>query len=632
MASASVRRPPYKDFLQPALHRRFSTTALILLVIAYVYAIGLARWNSFLWSWFPIGPTGFRAAFFWFSGSLILILRIAQYHPGYRTSDSAFDTFLKHWRNFSTLETILTYAFSAWLFAQVYLLSQPKDSGLEWVTYLSYDRQRLNEKAVFITTHLVMLGVYQAIRHLYLDIDRLLLGVAKPSEKAVRNNNSDVGTLMKKFWGEMPSIFLQSLNQTLASLILTLVTYPFLRKVVWRLSLFFFRPFFNLPKTNYVPYSWPVSFKSATSIILASTMLLIVWIAGNTAFTMFMVKEPTKDQRPFTSGSKDPNGSLLNGLGHRKLFYKCFAMWELALIARDFPERRKAIYEDLDRKDGPAWSQVCSICLEVLKSLETNIGNYGKAPEPVAAPVVQPVEEKVRTAPPPKEEPIFLGGPARRRNFLSEVEKTVVEVAVAPGQGSPLKPFAKRVIDAAKHQLLEIQKAVTGTDDTASLIRSWALKGLHKWVGIPFRKEYRRRMLHAVLGSPYGEPSLYINAAYALSMLTSHSLQEDKYGNVQRDIATIIRTLTNMTKKLDRFKEGFEVHWTDVEGIKECPEVDAILEALREALTTLIVEFGPYARDLRLTLTDMRLAREAANFPEPQPRADHLLDLNQWKR
>lgn len=216
----------------------------------------------------------------------------------------------------------MTYAFSAWLFAQVYLLSQPKDSGLEWVTYLSYDRQRLNEKAVFITTHLVVLGVYQAIRHLYLDIDRLLLGVAKPSEKAVRNNNSDVGTLMKKFWGEMPIIFLQSLNQTLVSLLLTFVTYPFLRKVVWRLSLFFFRPFFNLPKTNYVPYSWPVSFKSVTAIVLASTMLLIVWIAGNTAFTMFMVKEPTKDQRPFTSGSKDPNGSLLNGLRHRKLFYK----------------------------------------------------------------------------------------------------------------------------------------------------------------------------------------------------------------------------------------------------------------------------------------------------------------------
>lgn len=217
----------------------------------------------------------------------------------------------------------MTYAFSAWLFAQVYIFSQSKDSGLEWVTYLSYDRQRLNEKAVAFTTHFAILGAYQAIRHLYLDNDRLFLGVAKPSEGAVQNSSSDVGTLMKKFWGEMPKIFAESLNQTLASGILTLVIYPFfLRKAVWRLSLFFFRPFFNLPKTNYVPYSWPISFSSFVSMALASFMLLIVWIAGNTAFTMFMVKEPTKDQRPFTTGSKDPNGSLLNGLKHKKLFFK----------------------------------------------------------------------------------------------------------------------------------------------------------------------------------------------------------------------------------------------------------------------------------------------------------------------
>lgn len=275
-----------------------------------------------LWSWFPIGPTGIRAAFLWFSGSLILILRIAQYHPGYRTSDSAYDTFLKHYRNFSTLETIVTYAFSAWLFAQVYIFSKPQDSGLEWVTYLSYDRQRLNEKAVAFTTHFAILGAYQAIRHLYVDTDRLFLGVAKPSEAGVQNN-TDVGTLMKKFQGELPKICGEALNQTVASAILTLAIYPFfLRKPVWRLSLFFFRPFFNLPKTNYVPYSWPISFSSFFSMVLASFMLLLVWIAGNTAFTMFMVKEPTKDQRPFTTGSKDPNGSLLNGLKHKKLFFK----------------------------------------------------------------------------------------------------------------------------------------------------------------------------------------------------------------------------------------------------------------------------------------------------------------------
>lgn len=43
---APVRRAPYKDFLQPALHRRFTSTATILLAIAFVEAVVLASWDS----------------------------------------------------------------------------------------------------------------------------------------------------------------------------------------------------------------------------------------------------------------------------------------------------------------------------------------------------------------------------------------------------------------------------------------------------------------------------------------------------------------------------------------------------------------------------------------------------------
>ena len=43
---APVRRAPYKDFLQPALHRRFTSTATILLAIAFVEAVVLSSWDS----------------------------------------------------------------------------------------------------------------------------------------------------------------------------------------------------------------------------------------------------------------------------------------------------------------------------------------------------------------------------------------------------------------------------------------------------------------------------------------------------------------------------------------------------------------------------------------------------------
>lgn len=46
MAGITVRRAPYKDFLQPALQRRFSLTATILLVVSYLEALLTADWES----------------------------------------------------------------------------------------------------------------------------------------------------------------------------------------------------------------------------------------------------------------------------------------------------------------------------------------------------------------------------------------------------------------------------------------------------------------------------------------------------------------------------------------------------------------------------------------------------------
>lgn len=46
MAGLPVRRAPYKDFLQPALQRRFASTATVLLTVSYVEAVLLGTWDS----------------------------------------------------------------------------------------------------------------------------------------------------------------------------------------------------------------------------------------------------------------------------------------------------------------------------------------------------------------------------------------------------------------------------------------------------------------------------------------------------------------------------------------------------------------------------------------------------------
>ncbi|KAK0639409.1 nucleoporin protein Ndc1-Nup [Cercophora newfieldiana] len=609
MAGATVRRPSYKDVLQPALHRRFTTTALILTGIAYGYGILLGRWNSFLWSWFPIGPVGLRMAFLLPTCFSLLILRIAQYHVGRRTSDSGIETFLQHAVRIQTAEALFTYTFASYSFSQVYLWSLPEDAGLGWITYFAPDRARLNEKTIFFATHFVILGLYQGVVHLFRDEDRIILGTARPGKGTVEKQPAE--SPIWRVVAELPRVAAVSLNQSFFGVLLSMFVYTvFLRSNIWRMMLFFFRPIYNLPRTNLLPSSLPFTLSALGRSFFASFMLLVLLNTGNTAFSIFLAKEPLKNGKPLSSDSKDPNGSLLNGLKSKKDPIKCFAMWELAFIARDYEDRRKAIYEDIDRKGGPMWTQIYGICLEVLKGIESRIDSYGKpsAPSPTET---EKVEPKKRTTAPPKEDAIFQSTPQKPK-FLEEVEKVVNQATVAPGQGSQLSPLAKKALESGKTQLLKVQKEVTGSDDPQGLFKELALKVLNSAAGWPFRREYGRRLAHAVLGAPYGEPSIYINAVTALSLLAAQSLTEDKYGNVQRDVATIIRTLTTITKKLETFSANLTPHWTDISGSKSCPEVEGVLAAFKEALGQLIKEFAPYQRDLRLSLTDMRLAKEAA--------------------
>ncbi|TPX11849.1 uncharacterized protein E0L32_007347 [Thyridium curvatum] len=613
MAPATIRRAPYKDFLQPALQRRFSTTAIILAVISYIEAVFLANWDSYFWSWFPVGPTGLRAFFLFFCGLAIIILRIAQYHVGLRTSNSPFQTFTQNALKPQTAEAIFSYVVSGWLFSQVYLWSVSSHANLDWITYYSGDRARLNEKPLFLTTHFVIYGVLRALLHLFRDTDRLVLGTVRHQTSTSTHQTSGSANQIRRFADNMPALIINSITESLVATLLSLVVYAlFVRHTAWRIALLVFRPFYNLPKTNMVPLSMPYSLWLIVRCIFASILISFLWVAGNAAFSLFLVSEPIKNGKPLTSESKDANGSLLNGLKSKKMPIRTFAMWELAFIARDFDSRRKAIYEDIDRKDGPMWSQIYGICLETVKSIETRIDNYGKPPAPTAAPTTaDQAEGHKRVSQPLKEDPILISTP-QSKTLRSQMERAVSRAATDPSQSSRLSPVAKKAVADARGKLAAVQKELSSPENNGSPLQMGVHRLLQSPLGWPFRQEFRQRFAAAVLGTPQGEAGLYVNAIYALSQLAVHSLTEDKFGNVQRDVASIIRSLTSVARKLEAFKSAFSIHWTDLSRDRSCPEVDAIVEALQAGLTDLITNFGPYSRDLRLSQTDMRLAKEAA--------------------
>lgn len=243
--------------------------------------------------------------------------------------------------------------------------------------------------------------------------------------------------------------------------------------------------------------------------------------------------------------------------------------------------------------------------------------NYGKKPEAPSTGLV-PVNKDDKLEPRPymqvSNEKILLATPAKK-TLRSEVEKVVGQSAMSPGQGSRLSPIVQKSLAEAKGAVDSFARQAAGTDNPNNPFHYWTRRVLDSPLGASFKQTLNRRLTAVVLGTPYAEPSLFLNAISALTRLAVLSLAEDSYGNVQRDVATIIRTFTTIITKLEKFKAEFPVHWTDFDGSKECAEIDAILGALKEGLKQLITSFGPYARDLRLTFADMRHAREAAGVP-----------------
>ncbi|KAI0449040.1 nucleoporin protein Ndc1-Nup [Xylaria acuta] len=625
-----ARRAPYKDFLQPALQRRFAGTAAILVGLAYFESVTLSSWNSFIWAWFPLGLPGLRALAIFLCVLPIIILRIAHAHMGIRTSNSPFEALANIVLPFSTFETVVTYVISAVLFSQVYLKSTPEDAGIRWISYAT-GRSRLNEHAVFYTVNFIVLGLVQGVIHIALDQNRLVLGAvrARPEVEGGNEGNAAQPTPPEHWsikigqWTPILVVRCGMLAITVA-MVNYMVLYHFVRVSAWRSSMWLFRFIYtDLPRYNLPPGSAPWSFWMLGRTIWASFLLGLLWYFADIAFRVQLTREPLKNEQPLTAESKDPNGSLLNGLKSRKPRIFAFAMWELAFIARDYTTRRQSIFEDIDRRDGPTWSQIYASCLDTIKDIERKIDNYQNppAPAPEAEPAAAPTQPRERISQPVRTNDVSAARPVDKTYLIRD---TVSKVVTSPGK-TPIEDWApvikKHAVKVADRVMTREQKEALQPQAMRGYMASVAVRVMAlPFLGPIFQQTFDRQLAKAVLGSPYAETSVYINAAYALSRLAVCSLAEDRYGNVQRDVASIIRTFTVVIRKLETIRDGFPTHWTDLSQTRQCPEVTEVLTALKVGLGALVTAFARYSTDLRLSRADMRLAREAAAMPQPGER------------
>lgn len=503
------------------------------------------------------------------------------------------------------------------------------------------DRRVLNEKPIYLTSYLLILAVVQANFHLCHDYDRIDTQGTKNGEGAPSTQNSHAAVpAYLRLQSKIGVLVLRAgfrvvVVAMLAPIVYSLPIgiYPYsIRIFSWRSTRLWAKLFYTLPHATSPPGIGPFHLMLLLRTLISGFMLVMLWEVGNEAFSAYVAQEPLKNERPITFESRDPNGSLLTGLKGQKIqtrvrdftivlirhanYTKAFAFWELAYISQRFEGRRKAIFEDIDRKGGSMWSQILSICLETIGEMATRIDNYENPPAPQTnASTHDEIKSLPRLTEPLKSglggsDDLFSSPSRKASGFEAKLfsrDKTST---------NNLSPRVKQLASKAESAVLTPEQRQTVTSGGyVGLLRQPFLQLLQYRIGQPFRQEYRRKMAAVVLGQPYGDVGIIVDAVDSLTRFAVCSLTEDKFGNVQRDVKLIIRTFTTAVTKLEQFRDNVGFHWTDVEQRRESPEVDTILAALKGGLDELVAAFGDYSEDLRLSQSEMRMAREAAATP-----------------
>ncbi|KAL9099436.1 MAG: hypothetical protein Q9163_005061 [Psora crenata] len=411
----------------------------------------------------------------------------------------------------------------------------------------------------------------------------------------------------------------------------------FIRRTAWNWSLSVAALLWDVPhsRLSYIPPHYPsLVYKS----ISAGLLLNFLWHSSNALFTTYVARQPIKKEQPLSSESKDPTGTLLNGLKSKREIPKTFAFWELSLITSSFPDRRKAIFTDIDRPSGAAWSQISTLCLNNLASVNSRINEFlnptAEAPKPTSLTQQQPgesVETLPRLSTPLKQENIFAKPPPPSSS-LEKLESNVGTIAKSYGQSpSPgtvrvlYSPKAKTLLSSGSHKLLSspatqkllesgLQKQLS-RDDVQKLVDGYKTRFLRSRFGRPFRQTFARRVRAVVLGCPYSDYYPLITSIKAHTALARASIEEDPYGCVAKDIPNLIRTYCTTVETIEAFVRNLPPHWTDVdfkENDRIVEETATLVECMKSGIGDILQSFGQFASELGIGPAEAAAARRIA--------------------
>lgn len=669
----------YKDFLTPALHRRFCSAAGITLLLCLIDSFLLSTSSHLFWSWFPFGPAGLRALLLFMPCLMVFIVRLANMHIGQRTSSSPaqvlYGKLVGAKALASTLNTVFWYWGSAFLFGETYIWSRASTAELVMVDVgdPNWVRPRLNENPIVLRCMFSTLAVAQSVLHFWRDYDRVRIGEDEKEDTSAVSYARGMPTPVRELAARAKTIVARSVNLTIIAICIfpPTIYYTILRRFAWRVTYSFASIFYSDLPSNAAPSGVQHLTLLVPQALFSSFMLVLLWEVSNATFDVFTSQPPLRKGQTLTSQvqdangvilhkSKDPNGSLLTGLKSKKEVNKAFALWELFLITTQYEVRRKTIFTEVDRSTGSTWSQICKHCLDEVKSVQ---GRINLANQPAEHQKKQD-EQNIRAQQPPvmphaqvdtglqriADRQVINDGdlqsPSRKPDFYNTVGNLARSMGQQPGAHNPILPRAQKAIEWSKDQVLPQEYQERLRPQHLERQASGKLVELLRMpIGIPFRQTFAKKVNAVIFGSPSSQKTTIVHAAKSLSQLAVLSLKEDDYGQAQKDIANITRTFTSTIVAIERYVQEVQPHWTDVEFLQErdrnIAAVEELLDVLKTGLEQILLAFGEYAETLSLSKKEVREAREASikvpkqpvsemeQAPAPQRRAQPVPEMEQ---
>jgi nucleoporin NDC1 len=556
----------------------------------------------------PLGPVGVRTALLFIPTMIVYILRVAQMHVGQRSTISPVSTFMTYCTRLDTPRTFMAYTVSAWVFSEIYIWSRSSSDRLDYTDPGKlHERIRLNERPIFLRSMFVILGSAQAFLHLCRDYDRIRVPATASTRSQVSSKPTTRPSPNSQILDKLLDIIKES---TILALVVVgvgpIIYFTFMRNLLWSWHYSFAKYLVSLPKST-KPAGLVGVVDLLGKFIVEGSYLATLWGLSNTTFNIYMSQEPLKKDKPITDDSKDPNGSLLNGLKSKREVAKNIAFWELALITERFSHRRQRIFQEDDRRNGATWKQVVEVCLGEIRDIKSRIDAQRSPGSQTRSGAEKKPEEPIQLVPrissPIKEDKIMGPGvpPENRLQKFEAFASDFAKVHSSPENARNAR--AKKLLDSGTKGLNQ------GVQTSRGFLDQYSSQFFQSPLGTFFQSSTRRTASVVIGGTPYSRVTLVVNAIKSLTKLAVLSLKEDSLGQFHKEVPEIIRVFSTAIKQTEEYLRTLSL-FVEENSPNIPPDVADVVSTLRDGLENVLGAFAEYLEHMSISPIDLRDAKE----------------------